>query len=156
MLKRYRSLSATLLGAALFFVLSEVGTFAAYYQFENTNPPWFSRVDPLWGVLHLLMPGLVVGFLVRANAASLGAISYALGTMAIYGYSYGYSYGAGDGVPRPFLFKLELWPVYLRDFVIFATLGAGVGLVGAWCRRRLTIGWSNASQLRRGREGSKD
>ena len=129
---RYSSLGLILLGAAIEFGLNEVGIAAFRDGFEAPNPSLFYRLGWLWTGLRWVLPGLVVGFIAARNAPWLSGLSYLLGSIA------GFCYHDGERlVPHQFLPDLKYWPYLLRDFLLFALLGAAVGFIAAWLRRRL-------------------
>jgi hypothetical protein len=128
---RYTSLGLILLGAAIEFGLSEVGIAAYWDGFETPNPSLFYRLGWLWAGLRCLVPGLVVGLIATRNAPWLSGLSYLLGSIA------NFCYHDGERlVPHQFLPDLKYWPYLLRDFLLFALLGAAVGFIAAWLRRR--------------------
>jgi hypothetical protein len=141
---RYTSLALVLLGAAIEIALGEVSTAAFWDGFESPNPSLFYRLGWLWSIFRCVLPGLVVGFLAIRNAPWLSGLSYLLGSIA------GFCYHDGERlVPHQFLPDLKYWPYLLRDFLLFALMGAIIGFIAAWFRRRLTIGSSDrGSQLR--------
>jgi nicotinamide riboside transporter PnuC len=128
---RYTSFWLILLGAAIEFGLSEVRIAAFWDGFETPNPSLFYRLGWLWTGLGCVLPGLVVGLIAARNAPWLSGLSYLLGSIA------NFCYHDGERlVPHQFLPDLKYWPYLLRDFLLFALLGAAVGFIAAWLRRR--------------------
>ena len=142
MKSRYIGLGVILLGASIEFALCQVRREAFWGGFElppwEDGPPLISRLMWLWVALSVALPGLVVGLLVKRHAGWLSGTSYFLGVIADFCYHDG-----EHQVPHRFLPGLERWPSLLRSFLIVALVGALVGLIAAWFRRRLTIGWSD-------------
>lgn len=142
---RYTSLELILLGAAIEFGLSEVGSAAFWDGFETPNPSLFYRLGWLWTSLRWVLPGLVVGLIAARNAPWLSGLSCLLGSIA------NFCYHDGERlVPHQFLPDLKYWPYLLRDFLLFALLGATVGFIAAWLkrRRRMLAAHSVSSALR--------
>jgi hypothetical protein len=141
---RYTNLALILLGASIEIALGEISTNAFWGGFESPNPSLFYRLGWLWSILRCVLPGLVVGLLAIRDAPWLSGLSYLLGAIASFCYH--------DGerlVPHQFLPGLEYWPYLLRDFLLFALMGAIIGFIASWLRRRLTIGSSDRGvQLR--------
>jgi hypothetical protein len=138
---RYITIGVILLGASIEFAIRQV-SYAAYWDgFElppGYSPTYLSRLSWLWTALSVLLPGIVVGFLLPRNGAWQSGLAY------LVGYVTDFCYHDGERlVPHEFLPGLKYWPSLLRAWLIVAVVGAIVGFVSAWARRRLTIGWSD-------------
>jgi|HubBroStandDraft_5_1064220.scaffolds.fasta_scaffold226537_2 hypothetical protein len=129
-----------LLAASIEFALSQVARAAFWDGFElppGVYPTYLSRLSWLWQCLGIMLPGLIVGLSLPRRAALISSLSYVAGNVADFCYH--------DGerlVPHQFLPGLKYWPWLLRELLIVAIVGATVGLVAAWARRRITIVWS--------------
>ena len=133
---RFKPLLVLLLGASISFALRELDLFAWRNGFENPDPPFLYRLVWLCNILYWLVPGFVVGLLSKRNAAWLSALAYVLSSFVNFCYH--------DGEHQvPYRFLPDLQPAMLLDFLLFGLMGAIVGLIAAWLRRRLTIGWSD-------------
>jgi hypothetical protein len=139
---RYTALGFVLLGASIEIALGEVSAAAFWDGFEDPNPSLFYRLGWLWTGLRGVLPGLAVGLLVKRNAAWLSGLAYLLGSIV------SFSYHDGENlVPHQFLPDLKYWPYLMRDFLLFALWGAAMGLIAAWLRRRLTVGYGLHRQV---------
>ena len=137
-----RVVALTLGGAAVFYALLEVVDAAQYGTFENPDPTLFARLWRVWSISAFLLPGILVVLLTRSRAPLLSAVAYSLGGVANYLYHYGEWEGQGksftDFLPRP-----HLWLNSLGGLFLYAAIGAIVGLVVVYLKRRLTSGWSD-------------
>ena len=144
-LAQVRNVVVTLVGAAVFVVLADLAVVAGYGLFEVDRPTLFARLQALWSFLALVVPGLGIGVFAARSAVTLSAAAYLLGEMIIiYRHNwFGYR-AAGNYLPEGH------YVIYsLRDVLIWAAIGGVMGLIGAWLRRRLTIGSSDrGSRLR--------
>jgi hypothetical protein len=144
-LSQFRNVAVTLAGAAIFVVLSELVVIARSGLFEVDHPTLIARLETLWGLLLLVVPGLTIGLYVTKRAGALSAIAYALGEFIAIYCSNWFGYRAvGDFLPeRQYLLDA------LLGVLIWAVVGGVMGLLGRWVRHRLTIGSSDrGSRLR--------
>jgi hypothetical protein len=130
----FRSFAITIVGAASLIGLGELVISAGYGSFENPNPSLFARLEWLWVILAAVIPGIGIGLFATQRPAILGALAYVFGEIV----SFCYHDGERE-VPHRFLPSLQFWPVLLRDLLLIAVLGAVMGVIGSFLRRRLAV-----------------
>jgi ABC-type branched-subunit amino acid transport system permease subunit len=138
----------TIAGAVVFYALLEVVKAAQYGTFENPDPTLFARLWRVWSISAFLTPGILIVLLARRRAPLLSAVTYSFGGAANYLYHYGEWEGQGrsftDFLPRP-----HLWLNTFEGLLLYAAIGAIVGFVMVFLKRRLTSGSSGrADRLR--------
>lgn len=132
---RYVAFAVVLLGASIEIAIRQIQIAAYWGGFElrpEEAPSVLARLDWLWTALAVVLPGLVVGLLVSRHAAWLSALAYFLGYVADFLYHDG-----EHEVPHQFLPGLRHLPSMWKVLFIVTLVGAILGFVASWLRRRL-------------------
>jgi hypothetical protein len=140
-----RNIAVTLAGAGTVVLLYNLHIHAMWGGFEVDNPALFARLEPMWSILLCTVPGIGVGLFVTRRSMWFSSVAYALGGLIGF-YQHG---GNGSIAVGNILPDRHLIPYALREMGIVVVIGAVMGLLGAWLRRRLITGSSdNGTQLR--------
>jgi hypothetical protein len=135
----YRNIAITIVGVGMVTLLYDLHIRAMWGSFEVDNPTLFARLEPVWSILLLIVPGVGVGLFVTRGSVWFSGVAYALGALIGF-YEHG---GNGSIAVGNILPERQLIPYVLREIGIFIVIGAVMGLLGAWLRHRLAIGSSD-------------